>query len=211
MMPTLTWDVIDPVEIERNLSCGLSNVAFRMYDDMPSPICIVIAETNYTMFYPVVDEFTLLEIDQSFNESWLDDPKDVVYIRVEVGKKSSPWRRRSQINGGIRYTVPFLTLIIETVDGIVSKLYWDDSCGTCVSPSMCVGQSCGVAYDGCQSSYNCNLQIYVGWFGTDSRQDYMQSAGKRLSRFRGASLRGALNTALTATLNLAGNAKPIGS
>jgi len=184
-----------------------------MYDNMASPICIVVSDTNYTMFYPVVDEFTLLEVDRSFNESWLDRPDDLpVFIRVEVGKHSSPWRMRSSVTGGIKYTVPFFTLIIEAHDGIVSSLYWDDSCFNCYSiGSQCVTRSCGVDHSGCQTDYNCNLQIYVGWFGTDSEQAYFRSAGKRLSRFRGASLGGAVNTALTATLNLANNAQPIGA
>jgi len=209
--PTISWEDIDINEIERNLTCGLSNPAYRMYADMPSPICIVISDTNYTMFYPVVDDFTLLEIDASFNQSWLDRADNLpVYVRVEVGHKSSPWRMRSSVNEGIRYTVPYYTVIIETLVGIVSSIYWDDSCFNC-DPTMCVSKSCGVATDGCQSSYNCNLQIYVGWFGTDSKNGYMTSAGKRLSRFRGASLHGAVSTALTATLNLASNAKPIGT
>jgi len=181
---------------------------------MNSPICVVVSDTNYTMFYPTVDQFTLLEIVNSFNQSWLDREDGLpVYVRVEVGKKSSPWRMRSSVNSaGVRYTVPFLTLIIETANGYVDDLYWDDSCFNCDDPTtMCVTKTCGVETDSCQVSVNCDLQIYVGWFGTDSNQAYFRSAGQRLSRFRGASLRGAFSTALTTTLNLAQGAKPIGN
>lgn len=68
--PTITWEDIDVAEIERNLTCNLANVPYKIYETMKSPMCIVVSDTNYTMFYPIVDEFTMLEIENSFNQSW---------------------------------------------------------------------------------------------------------------------------------------------
>jgi len=181
---------------------------------MSPPICIVIDEKYYVPFYPNVDDFTLLEVQDSFNASWLDSPtNEPVYIRAEVGAKSSFWRTRSQGTGAGKITVPFWTLVIEVTNGLVDAITWDDSCPLCESSDLCVNQrNCGVAFSSCGNTVadnNCNLQIYVGWFGTDVNGEYFTSSDKRLSRFRSGSLVGAYNSALKKANNIATIANPI--
>lgn len=181
---------------------------------MTPPLCVVINDNNYVAFYPDVDDFTLLEVENSFNASWLDSPdNDPVYIRAEVGTHSTYWRARSQMRGGRKITVPFWTLVVEITDGLVSKLTWDDSCPLCETSDLCVEErNCGVVHSSCGNSVdsnNCNLQIYLAWFGTDVDGKYMTSSDKRLSRFRSGSLRGAYDSALKKANNIATIANPI--
>ena len=42
---------------------------------------------------------------------------------------------------------------------------------------------------------DCDLKIYVSWFGTDKDGNYLISAGKRLSAFRSWSLKSAYESA----------------
>jgi len=194
----------------------MQNRAYRQFDKMSPPICVVIDDKNYVCFYPNVDDFTLLEVENSFNTPWLDSPSnDPVYVRVEVGAKTSFWRTRSQGTGAAKLTVPFWTIVIEMTNGLVDRLTWDDSCPLCESSDLCVSEkNCGVAHSSCGntvSDNNCNLQIYVGWFGTDVNGEYMTSSDKRLSRFRSGSLRGAYDSALKKANNIATIANPIGT
>jgi len=180
---------------------------------MNPPLCLVINGKNYVAFYPDVDDFTLLEVENSFNASWLDSQDEPVYVRAEVGTKSSFWRTRSQGRGAGKITVPFWTLVIEMTDGIVDRLTWDDSCPLCSSSDLCVeAKNCGVAHSSCGNnaeSNNCNLQIYLGWFGTDADGKYLTSSDKRLSRFRSGSLLGAYDSALKKANNIATIANPV--
>lgn len=183
---------------------------------MSAPLCIIINDESYLVFYPKVDEFTLLEVQDSFNTSWLDNlQNDPVYIRAEVSRKSSYWRTRSQGVGASKLTVPFWTLVVEMNEGQVVSLTWDDSCPLCESSDLCVeSRSCGVAHSSCGQSAeanNCNLQIYLAWFGTDVDGNYLTSSDKRLSRFRSGSLRGAYDSALKKANNIAEIANPIGT
>jgi len=197
-----------------NLTCGMKNIAYRQFDKMTPPLCIVIDDKSYVAFYPNVDDFTLVEVENSFGAPWLDSPQgDPVYIRAEVGTHSSFWRTRSQGSGAGKLTVPFWTLVIELADGLVSTITWDDSCPLCDSSDLCVeGRNCGVLHTSCgntASDDNCNLQIYVAWFGTDVDGRYLTSSDKRLSRFRSGSLRGAYDSALKKANNIAAIANPI--
>jgi len=212
--PTVSWENIALSTIEMNLTCGMRNVAYRQFEKMTPPLCIVIDDVNYIAFYPNVDDFTLLEVQQSFGTAWLDNPQnEPVYIRAEVGAKSSYWRTRSQGLPPNKITVPFWTLVIEVTDGLVDKLTWDDSCPLCESSDMCVAdRNCGVMHNTCgntDADNNCNLQIYVSWFGTDADGKYFTSSDKRLSRFRSGSLRGAYDSALKKANNIATIANPV--
>jgi len=214
LAPTLTWEDIDIKTIEANLTCGMKDVAYRQYDKMMPPFCVVIDDQYYVAFYPNVDDFTLLEVEDSFGAPWLDSPQNnPVYIRAEVGTKSSFWRTRSQGTGAGMLTVPFWTIVIEVTNGLVDTLTWDDSCPLCSSSDLCVeGRNCGVPHTSCgnaASDDNCNLQIYVAWFGTDVDGNYFTSSDKRLSRFRSGSLAGAYASALTKANNIAAIANPI--
>lgn len=192
--------------------CGLpKDPLYEQRTAMDPPICIVVGQKgdshNYTAFYPDVDRFTMVEIDESFGEDWLDGSIAETYIRVEVGDKSSQWRRRGKgFDSGNQYVVPFYTMIVELQDGMVKALTWDDGCYGCEGDSAaCVdGYTCGVSTEVCQKEEkDCDLKLYLGWFGTDKGGNYLTSAGKRLSRFRGSSLKSAFNNAVESTVEIA--------
>jgi len=209
--PTFTWEAIPQGDI--NLTCGFASVGYTQFAKMKPPIAFIFntfQTTKYAAFYPNVDDFTLLEIQNSFNQSWLDDPSgNPVYIRAEVGGVSSPWRLRGGGSGTSRTAVPFWTLIVQATNGVVTALTWDDSCYTlCANQALCVSVNCGVAFNDCAGTTNCNFQVYLGWFGTDSAGIPCTSADKRISQFRSGSLMGAYNSALSKANDIVAIATP---
>jgi hypothetical protein len=120
--------------------------------------------------------------------------------------------------GAAKVIVPFYTFIIQLGDGFVSGLTWDDGCygcegnseETCVADADGNAMGCAIAEAKCSQTnadtqlpeVDCDLKMYLGWFGTDVLGNYLTSAGKRLSRFRGASLKGAFDTAVNGAVSL---------
>jgi len=148
-----------------------------------------------------VDDFSVVEVDNSYGEPWLDnDPTEEgasMHIRVEVGNVTSTYRRRSEGYGVNKRVVPFWTIIFQLDMGRVVQVTWDSGCHGCSAETKCVdNQACSVPVSWCQSKADCDLKMYVGWFGTDKNGRYLTSAGKRLSRFRGQSVKDAFDNAV---------------
>jgi len=162
------------------------------------------------LFYPTVDEFSMLKIDGSWTHPSLMRWRDME-IRLEVGKIFSPWQR--VFSTDMQFVVPFLTAIIELNDGAPVQITWDQSCVNCDGGQCISGNFCGVPYnvtgqntDGIcygrvgatdDATTDCDLKIYLGWFGSDSSSNYLVSAGQRYSAFRKYSAKGAYDSAAT--------------
>lgn len=184
----------------KSLTCNLPNPSVEQYADGP-PICVVVnrggEDINFAIFYPKVDDFSLLILDNSFNETW-DQPNvnESVFVRVEMGQTTSSYRRRAQ-DGSV---APFFTMIFEIKDGTPTAISWDDGCfggSTGCPTSLCYDKhNCAVKRSTCiGEKHECDLKFYAGWFGTDKNGRYLVSAGRRLSRFRGYSLNDAYDAA----------------
>jgi hypothetical protein len=190
-----TGTLLDVPPEDIPLVCGLSlDESYEQYTIMTPPACIVMGNTNYTAFYPTVDDFSLMQVEGSFGEWWLDDAVEDTFVRVEVGGKTSHWRRRGMGLGNNKKIVPFWTVIVELDQGQVRKLQWDDGCYGCDESSCIDSHACGEHYLACTSEKDCDLKIFMGWYGTDVSGNYLTSASKRLSRFRDYALKEAFDS-----------------
>jgi hypothetical protein len=86
-----------------------------------------------------------------------------------------------------------LSLVVNVHEGIISSFTWDNSCEAC-GPQRCMKSAeslgaCGRNHVRCTDSKgSCDLTVLVTWAGTDKDGRHMQSAGRRVSRFSGATI-----------------------
>merc|ERR1711924_39650 len=86
-----------------------------------------------------------------------------------------------------------LSLVVNVHEGIISSFTWDNSCEAC-GPQRCMKSAeslgaCGRNHVRCTDSKgSCDLTVLVTWAGTDKDGRHMQSAGRRVSRFTGATI-----------------------
>jgi len=159
---------------------------------------MVVGGVAKILFYPNVEEFSLLQVVANGNFTGaFDNP--LMWFQAEFsGQASSIKHRRPQNTADNGFYVPFWTLIITLSDGLVSTLTWDDGCLTCDSEE-CVDSTCALDASTCystdQGSTDCSPKIFVGWYGTDAGGVYLTSAGSRLSRFQSYSISSAYSSA----------------
>jgi len=143
------------------------------------PICINLNARRKAIFFPTVDYYSVLQIDNSFNTTlngdkltWLMYPQFV--FRLEVGGFATDWQyvwKQSEDLTTV-YTLAYATAIIEVTDGYVTNVYWDTTCSTC-SDDACIGgpdgaggttdgRFCGVDVTTC--NYNDTVNGYYGNF-----------------------------------------------
>lgn len=127
-------------------------------------VCLVYNEDSKMIFFPQVDEFTLLEVNgcnaplysisclafalfgNSLNEGRV--------LQFEAGgQASTPIRYHTTES-----TVSFYTAIINLKDGEVRSIEWDTSCSGC-SDSLCIDGFCSIPNNNCEAGENCNIQV----------------------------------------------------
>ncbi|CAD8079546.1 unnamed protein product [Paramecium sonneborni] len=136
---------------------------------------------RYTALY-AKNSYSTLKVDGLTNHS----------IAIQVNKHAliSP-----QLNYVINSTnvYPIYSLVINMQDGNVTDLIWDNGCWD--SSMECsdynVTNSKGEIfsdsnnyYKECTKEVDCDAKFYISFIGTDASGNYMESAGKRISRFR---------------------------
>jgi hypothetical protein len=187
--------------------------AYRKYTTVP--ICIKIGGLSKIVFFPQVDDYTLMQVAsrKGIQRGRFDDPN--MWIQVEAATKtkivvSPPKPRQKTIIGDpVRnFIVPYWVAILVMKDGVPTRIDWDDGCYGC-GDDECIADTCGINLDQCpdaiieQTGIDCDIKVYIGWFGTDSEGQYLISAGKRPSRFKQYSVSSAVSgAALTAYDNL---------
>lgn len=70
-----------------------------------------------TLFFPMMDQFSMMQVVNSSDTTWLDS-SDSTRVRVEQIGARSPSRRRS---AGCTHRVPFWTLVVTMEDGYITK------------------------------------------------------------------------------------------
>jgi len=198
--------------------CGLSALkitktigAYKKYAAVP--VCIKMGGLNKMVFFPQVDDYTLMQVAsrKGLQRGRFDDPN--MWVQIEIATASvvivsPPKPRQKTVESGKSYIVPYWVAIVIMKDGIPSRIDWDDGCYGC-SDDECVADTCGIGLDQCpdsrieQTGIDCDIKVYIGWFGTDTDGQYLISAGKRPSRFKQYSISDAVSgAALTAYDNL---------
>jgi hypothetical protein len=181
--------------------CNLTDRAYSKGQSVP--ICLRVNDgkggSQKMPFFVEVDEFSLLEVDNSFNKAPF---KGNALVQVEAGAQVSSEVRRTSAGN----VVPFWTAIIDVRDGNVLSVKWDEGCNGC-SGDACIDLFCGVPTTECgvqKGDTDCDLKVYVGWFGTDADGNFLTSSSKSLSNFRSYSL----SDAYTAAAKTAGENQP---
>eukprot|EP00979_Chaetoceros_neogracilis_P005481 scaffold996_cov271-Chaetoceros_neogracile.AAC.18 len=94
---------------------------------------------------------------------------------------------------------PYLTAIVDVVDGVVRGIAWDDACIFC-GADKCEENTFnfkGLPAFPQESTKGCYIPLHVVWTGTDKNGDYLTSSSKRFSAFSPKQIRDQLKDALT--------------
>jgi len=197
------YTIVPQPRVEDHTYCNFtSRKAVSKYDVVE--LCMAFGGTKKMIYYSTVDDYSLLEV--AVNGSYTETLDHIdMWFQLEFANKVSSTKRRRYFDGSnldqnvlTDIIVPFWTAIINLKDGIVTEIIWDDGCYGCAS-DYCIEQTCGINHNKCRAqggSSNCDLKVYLAWFGTDKNGRYLTSAGKRLSRFRNYSVNFAFNTAV---------------
>jgi len=181
--------------------CNLTGLHTEYYLDQfdTVPVCIVMGGVARMIFYPEVDDFSMLDVaareSGPNNEMYRFDSPNM-WIQLEVGGVASPPKFRRQDAASGVYVVPYWTAIVILDNGVPQSISWDDGCYGC-SGDQCINATCAVSLnDQCWiDGLVCDVKVYVSWFGTDNRGTFLTSSGKRLSRFRSYSISSAFQNA----------------
>jgi len=192
---------IHPIKIPGNATryCDLPRLTgVRAHDR--TTLCIVVGGVFKMLFYPKVEDFSLLQIvtlnstTQRVVGVW--DSLDL-WIQVEFSDGVSPVKlRANRDSNGHVFVVPFWTVIVQLNNGALDFIWWDDGCFGC-GGAQCINDFCGIDSNSCKpdGESDCDVKMYVGWTGTDDTGRFLVSAGKRLSRFRQWSVSSAYDNA----------------
>lgn len=172
---------------------------YNQYNYPTNPVCISLNTVKKTAFFVRVDDFSLLHLQRSWNQSFLNLSGSSPPLQIQIGNIVSPKKHFAWFSRELatRYVIPFATAIVELDNGRIQRIYWDEGCFTCQQDrEACYEEICGVPYSDCQSgSVDCDIKIYLAWSGTDSNGRYLLSSGKVLSRFSRYSVKAAWDNA----------------
>lgn len=114
--------------------------------------------------------------------------------------------QRRYFDATTNFIFPYLTIIVDVVDGVVRGIAWDDACVFC-EESKCIPNTynfdgtaatketasqptngCYFPKDVCDAfhatqNYVCDLKLYVVWTGTDVNGNVLMSSDSRFSAF----------------------------
>ncbi|TMW69498.1 hypothetical protein Poli38472_001654 [Pythium oligandrum] len=161
-------------------------------------VCVNVNDKYRTLFMPVTDQFTVLRVTDSWNDTRIGGDALGSFVTVSTMAMRSTYKLYASERGHI---YPYMTAIVSVKKGEVTGVTWDDGCYFC-DHSMCEpnsyryptnvssqltgeGYTCFNQMSSCSgtNATACDLTIYVGWTGTDSNGDYLSSAGMRMSQF----------------------------
>jgi len=178
---------------QRPRYCNLTTIPnSNTYDN--TTICVVVNGIFKMLFYPNVDDFSLLQIvtSPSYPRMWTDPS---LWFQIEWSNGVSPPKQRNGFAGSTALAVPFWTIIITLASGSMSDVEWDDACFSC---SNCVDGSCAIPQSQCGytgGAADCDAKFYLGWMGTDGNSSPLTSANKRFSQFTEYSISSAFSQA----------------
>jgi hypothetical protein len=184
--------------------CGIAGETDKVTAFSPTSVCIVFNNQKLAAFRPTADDFTRIDLSNSFGDASLYNNTQALFHVESFGMKSIQKEYKSQTSGSLSAVFPLMTAIIHATNGVVDGISWDDGCFFCdAASSLCADNSyynnqkvttgpfagktceapipdCSAA--GCQGC--CDLKVYVVWTGTDANGNSLTSAGLRFSRFR---------------------------
>jgi len=189
--------------------CGTSSSEEFTQNKESNVMCLifdgVVDGNNLYYFSVTVDDFTLLSLQGSslYNTTLWNTS---AHMSVEVGGYRTTVNRTliTILSNGNRYVVTPLSIVIVINNGNVESISWDDGCYSCIGSESCINGNCGTQvatistteYSNCDNDA-CDAKLFISWYGTDKKGDYLLSAGQRLSQFEQASASSYYNYAKT--------------
>ncbi|TPX30535.1 hypothetical protein SmJEL517_g05911 [Synchytrium microbalum] len=183
-----------------NLAKGSTAVGYMRLTYPYSPTTYeTILGTNLTTmsatFYPRVDELSSLYI----NSSWLTMTNlsnsgivakvsfDVLWNGTLFSTSGKLLFQSTAVTGSSAAALAYVrnrTAIVSLTGGAVSGIDWEaTSCtaSSCACVDGICGETCSIS-----NTNNCNIQIYLGWAGTDISGNVLTSASRSVWRFMNA-------------------------
>jgi len=136
-----------------------------------------------------VDQYSLIQLDDSnlgdlTGDIWREDQD--VEVQIEAGGVSSSSIFARKWDGNELWVFTQLSAVIVVEEGIITEVVWDEGCFGC-DDANCIDGNCAIAGTTCDAEGGCDFSAYVSWYGTDTNDRYLLSAGQRLSQFSSAS------------------------
>jgi len=155
------------------------------------------------MYFPKVDSFT--ELRNTFTQPLVELPNTTVRVWLEFPAYGSDMRSESRImlysynssksseKWDLLVGSRAITVVLD--EGVITDMYWDDSCAGCLQ-DYCIEGSCSSSISDdirppCHDSkalvedpYRCGLKIYIAWKGTDKDNNTLSSYTSVPSRFQ---------------------------
>ncbi|MES1907757.1 MAG: hypothetical protein MHM6MM_000813 [Cercozoa sp. M6MM] len=173
-------------------SCGTSETQRVQQYKQSAPLCLGIVGVpsnaervnRAAAFRPKVDEQDLLLVVDSAT-NLLSETGDI-YVFIEAGGVRSellPWR-----TDGLVVTSFSISVVVD--EGKVKSLKWDQDMRRTCSKFSLLQNNCAVPEAQCRTQtntsaeYDCDVQIYIVWQGSDKKGRFFTSAGQALSRLR---------------------------
>ncbi|TPX73007.1 hypothetical protein SpCBS45565_g00339 [Spizellomyces sp. 'palustris'] len=144
-----------------------------------------VATSSIAVFYPKVDDYSQLEIPNSWTNltQYADTtpPEITMYLlyRNQIFPTATvKWATTA--NGKLVY-VPSRTVVVNIENGALSSFQWYPTACT-LTTCFCLDSICT---EECPDA-NCPITVFVGWAGTDSNGDIMTSSSRDIWRFENA-------------------------
>jgi len=149
------------------------------------------------LYFPKVDQFT--ELRSNFTQSLVELPNISVRVWLQfpafkVRSESRIMLKRYSDSDSVYDLLVGCRAITVVMDkGVVTDMYWDDSCSGC-SAEYCLEDSCSSKIEDlrpmchdkdalAEDPFHCGLKIYIAWIGTDSDGKSLNSYTSVPSRF----------------------------
>jgi len=151
------------------------------------------------MYFPKVDEFS--ELRSNFTREVIEYPNVTVRAWIELPAFKLRSETRVMLHKEVDknnkkifdHLVGCRAITIVMDQGVMTDLYWDDSCNSCTE-EYCLDDGCSTKIETLSPScsdtqvleedpYHCGIKIYVAWTGTDLENKTLSSFASVPSRF----------------------------
>jgi len=150
-----------------------------------------------SLYFPKVDQFT--ELRSNFTQALVEHANTTVRVWLEF--PAFDLRSESRVilykynDTDVKHDllVGSRAITVRVESGVMTDLYWDDTCNGC-SEDYCIEGSCSNVIEDLrpigsdkdalkEDPYYCGIKIYLAWIGTDKKNATLNSYTSLPSRF----------------------------
>lgn len=127
-----------------------------------APLAIVLSDSggtyNKIQFWIETDRYSLLEISNTASSKYFNT--DIIFKAEFGGFTTSTLHRAQKVNGST-YIATYWNIIIVLDNGIVSDIFWDNTCNDCSNSNCIYNEQCSIPIESCKGSTNCNFKVCI--------------------------------------------------